>query len=412
MIRWLQPGLGIKRWIFLIACSALALGFGVALFLDPILSLFEGNALLWGGGVLLGLVGIVVGAIGIVFTVASSTQHGTGSLYRTLKRQYELESGPRIVAIGGGTGLSTLLRGFKKISANLTAIVAVTDDGGSSGRLREVYDVPAPGDLRNCLVALAPEEERLSEVVSYRFSEGEELEGHSLGNLLLTALSDINGGFAEGIRECSEVLNVQGRVLPAMLGTPELQAELTDGRTVVGETTIADAEGVPENLAIGEGPVQANPEAIASLIDADCIVVGPGSLYTSILTNFLEPELCRAFTRSSAPKVYVSNLMTEAGETEGLSVADHLEKFREVPPEPIEFDYVLVNTRQAPRRLLEDYEEEGAEQVVFDYDRVKEYNCEVLTGNFMSIGDHLRHDIQSVTNEIHGIINREVMKQR
>jgi uncharacterized cofD-like protein len=411
MIRWLQPGLGIKRWIVLIACSALVLGFGMALFIDPLLSLFEGNALLWGGGVLLGLAGIVAGVTGVVLTVASRTQHGSRSLYRTLKRQSELESGPRIVAIGGGTGLSTLLRGFKRISANLTAIVAVTDDGGSSGRLREEYDVPAPGDLRNCLVALAPEEERLSEVVSYRFSEGEELEGHSLGNLLLTALSDINGGFAEGIRECSEVLNVQGRVLPSMLGTPELQAGLPDGRTVVGETTIADAEGVPETLSIGEGPVEANPEAIASVIDSDCVVVGPGSLYTSILTNFLEPELCRAITRSPAPKVYVSNLMTEAGETEGYSVADHLEKFREIPPEPIEFDYVIVNTRQAPERLLEDYREEGSEQVVFDYDRVKNFDCELLTGNFMSIGEHLRHDIQRLTDEIQGIINREAMKE-
>lgn len=409
MIRWLQPGLGIKRWVTLIASSALLLGVGVAVFVEPLIASLHANVWLWVIGIFLGLAGVFAGIVGIVFTVVSRTHRGSRSLFRALKRQSELNSGPRIVAIGGGTGLSTLLRGFKRLTANLTAIVAVTDDGGSSGRLRAEYDLPAPGDLRNCLVALAPEEERLSEVVSYRFSDGDELEGHSLGNLLLAALSDLNGGFAEGIRECSEVLDVQGRVLPSMLGTPELKAEVDRG-TVVGETNIADASGTPRSLQISEEPVEPNPEALAAVMEADSIVVGPGSLYTSILTNFLEPQLCRAIRETRAPLIYVSNLMTEAGETDGYTVADHLEKFREVPPEPVEFDYVLVNTRQAPQRLLKEYEAEGADQVIFDYDRVKEYDCEIRTGSFMSIGDHLRHDVESVTEEVRRILEHERMQ--
>lgn len=407
MLRWLEPGIGIKRWAFLIGVSALMLGAGIALLIQTTFSVGSGLTWFWLTAALVGLSGLIIGILGIVYSVASRTHRGRRSLYRTLKRQSNLRSGPNIVAIGGGTGLSTVLRGFKELTRNLTAIVAVTDDGGSSGRLKEAYDLPAPGDLRNCLVALAPEEERLAELVSYRFENGESLEGHSLGNLLLTALTDLNGGFPEALRECSEVLAVEGRVLPSMLGSPELEAQLKNGETVVGETTIADSESPPEKLNVKPSPAQGNPEAIAAVMDADLIAVGPGSLYTSILTNFLEPRLCRSIREADAPLVYISNLMTELGETEGFTVADHLQKFRDVPPEPIEFDHVLINTRQAPQDLREEYEKEGSQQVVFDYDRVNEFGAELHTGNFMSVGDHLRHDVQAVKREIELVLKTE-----
>lgn len=407
MLRWLEPGIGIKRWAGLIGVSGLFLGAGTALLLQTGFDLGSGLALFWVTTAVFGLIGLLVGIFGIIYSVASRTHRGRRSLYRTLKRQSNLRSGPNIVAIGGGTGLSTVLRGLKDLTKNVTAIVAVTDDGGSSGRLKEAYDLPAPGDLRNCLVALAPEEERLAELVSYRFENGESLEGHSLGNLLLAALTDLNGGFPEAIRECSEVLAVQGRVLPSMLGSPELKARLRNGEEVVGETTIADSPSPPEQLTVKPSPAEGNPEAIAAVMEADLIVVGPGSLYTSILTNFLEPRLCRSIRESKAPLLYISNLMTEPGETGDFTVADHLEQFRDVPPEPIEFDHVLVNTRQAPQELREEYEKEGASQVVFDYDRVNDFDAEIHTGNFMSVGDHLRHDIPAVTREIELVLKTE-----
>ncbi len=406
MIRWLEPGLGIKRWVVLIAGSSILLGIGSSVVLKFLAPGLLSQDWVWLLGTILGGVGLLTGITGVIFTVASRTNRGPHSLFRTLKRYSRLERGPKIVAIGGGTGLSTLLRGFKQMTTNLTAIVAVTDDGGSSGRIRRDFDLPAPGDLRNCLVALAPEEERLSELVSYRFNDGEELEGHSLGNILLTALSEINGGFAEGIQECSEVLAVEGRVLPSVLGSPQLQAKVDGNGMIVGETSIAEAEGNPESLEIAHGPVRPNPEAIASVREADCVVVGPGSLYTSILTNFLEPHLCDAVRQTDAQLIYVTNLMTEAGETEGFTVADHLEKLQQVPPKPIDFDHVVVNTRQAPEDLLREYQEEGASQVVFDYERVKEFGCEIHAGNFMSIGDHLRHDVEAVSNRISRIVER------
>lgn len=404
MIRWLQPGLGIKRWIVLIGVSSLLLGVGfvgVLHFTSP--DLFD-DYWFWIVSSLVGVTGLLAGVFGIIYSVASRTHRGPHSLYQTLRQQSELNYGPNLVAIGGGTGLSTLLRGFKDITSNLTAIVAVTDDGGSSGRIRRDFDLPAPGDLRTCLVALAPEGERLSELVSYRFENGDELEGHSLGNLLLTALSEIDDGFAEAVHDGAEVLAVQGRVLPSMLGSPQLKACVGQEETIVGETNIAKAEGTPRSLEIASESLKPNYEAIDAILAADCLIVGPGSLYTSILTNFLEPRLCEAIRQTDAPLVYVCNLMTEAGETDGYSVGDHLQKFREIPPEPIEFDHVIVNTRQVPPQALEEYREEGASQVVFDYSRVNEFSCQIHTGNFMSVGEHLRHDVDAVINEIQWIL--------
>ncbi|MFB6344614.1 MAG: uridine diphosphate-N-acetylglucosamine-binding protein YvcK [bacterium] len=406
MLRWLRPGLGVKRWAGLIGLSALVLGVGLVLLVRAAFFSSTGLAWAWIGVVAVGFLGLIAGIFGIIYSIASRTNRGHQSLYQTLKRQSDLSNGPSIVAIGGGTGLSTILRGFKDLTNNLTAIVAVTDDGGSSGRLKQAYDVPAPGDLRNCLVALAPEEERLAELVSYRFENGESLEGHSLGNLLLTALTDLNGGFPEAIRECSDVLAVEGRVLPSMLGAPELKARLRNGDEVVGETTIADSPSKPVELDV-QPSASSNPEAIASVREADLIVVGPGSLYTSILTNFLEPRLCRSICESDASLIYIANLMTEPGETEDYSVADHLEKFREVPPQPVEFDHVFLNTRQAPRELREEYEREGARQVVFDYDRVSQFDAEIHTGDFMSVGDHIRHDIEAVKREVELVLRTE-----
>ncbi len=392
MWRWLQPGLGLKRWAALIVFSGLVLGAGLVLLIGTIVRPNYDASVLWLTLLSVGGFGILLGISGLVYSVASRTHTGSRSLYRTLKRKSDLMYGPRVVAIGGGTGLATLLRGLKRITDNLTAIVTVTDDGGSSGRLRRQFDLPAPGDLRSCLSALAPEEERLSELVSYRFDTGDDLAGHSLGNLLLTALTDLHGGFPEAIRACSEVLAIEGRVLPSMLGSPELRAHLEDGEVLRGETAIADTERAVQELTVHPNPVRANPEAVAAVMEAELIVVGPGSLYTSILANFLEPKLCDALVSAEAPLVYVCNLMTEPGETDDYTVSDHLDVFRSIPPQPVHFDHVLVNTRRAPSEVRERYEEEGSEQVVLDYGNIRSFECEVHPGDYLNTGEPLRHD--------------------
>lgn len=406
LFRWFKPGIGLKRWVVPIGIGALLLGIG----LYPLGGLLVPSALRelisWYWLLGLGVVVLGVGVVGLIYSVASRTHRGPGTIYSTLRRSTRLSSGPSIVALGGGTGLSTILRGLKEITANLTAIVTVTDDGGSSGRLREQFDLPAPGDLRNCLVALAPEEERLSTLFSYRFEEGSELEGHSVGNLLLTALTDITGGFDAAIRECSDVLATRGRVLPAMLGTPELRGTMEDGTEQVGETAISGSDSLVEQLSVQPDPVSANPEALAAISTAELIIVGPGSLYTSILANFLEPKLCSAVLDSPAETFYVCNLMTEAGETDDYSVKDHLDAFRAIPPDPLTFDHVLVNIRQAPKSIREEYEKENARFVQYDYNQLRDYPGKIHTGDYLTIEDGvLRHDIRAVCGTIESILN-------
>lgn len=406
MWRWLQPGLGIKRWITLITFSSVAFGLGVSQVLVGVFHFPYDMILLGYLPSVIGGLGLLGGISGLIQSITSRTHQRQEPLYRTLRRESRRKNGPHLVAFGGGTGLSTLLRGLREMTSNITAIVAVTDDGGSSGRIRRDFDLPAPGDLRDCLVALAPEEERLSEVVRYRFENGKALEGHSFGNLLLTALTDITGGFPEAIRECSRVLNIQGRVLPSMLGSPQLRAEMPDGSIAEGETSIAEGQSLPVDLNVQPDPVEPNPEAIGAVVNAEMIIVGPGSLYTSILSNFLEPELCNAVAESEATKVFICNLMTQAGETANYTVSDHVRTLKEIPPTPIEFDYLLVNTRQAPRSALEEYEKEGAEQVVFDYDNLKDFDCEVYTGDFLTTGNPLRHDVTEVRIALEDIFSQ------
>ncbi|MGM0380787.1 MAG: gluconeogenesis factor YvcK family protein [bacterium] len=402
---WLQPGLGLKRWIAVILAGLFVLSLGISgildLFIPPLTGLGLRFYILTGLGILL----ITGGFVGLFYVFVTRLHTGKEPVIDKLTRASRVGWGPNIVALGGGTGLSTLLRGLKKITANITAVVAVTDDGGSSGRLRREFDVPAPGDLRSCLVALAPEERSLSELFSYRFKKGGELEGHSVGNILLTALTDLYGGFPEAVRASSEVLAIEGRVLPAMLGCPELKAEFKDDSTVRGESAIA-AEGKKiSRLEVVPRPLQTNPEAISAVANAELLVAGPGSLYTSIITNFMEPELCRAINSSPAPLVYICNLMTQAGETDNFSVSDHLKVFQQVPPEPVEFDHLLVNTRRPPKDLLEEYSREGAQPVNFDYSALKDMDVEIHADNFIESGQHLRHDLDKIIEHLQLILD-------
>jgi uncharacterized cofD-like protein len=301
-----------------------------------------------------------------------------------------LSSGPKIVTIGGGTGLSTILRGLKEFTSNITAIVTVTDEGGSSGRLRRDYDIPPPGDIRNCLVALAECEPYMQNLFQFRFDKGEGLKGHSLGNLLITAMTRITGDFEKGIEQISDILAVRGRVLPSTKERITLKAEMEDGEIVAGETNIVSYGKRIKRLLI-EPSAYLLPEAEEAIRSADLIVIGPGSLYTSLLSNLLIEGMVEVLESSKAKKVYICNLMTEKGETDGFKASDHIKAIREMIGK-FPFQYVIVNTTRPRPEILEKYKEEGADFVEPDIDELRRMRVRVIAQPLMRQLLPLRHD--------------------
>jgi uncharacterized cofD-like protein len=244
---------------------------------------------------------------------------------QTIYNKRILGRGPKIVAIGGGTGLSNLLRGLREYTSNLTAIVTVADDGGSTGRLRQEFGVVAPGDIRQCIAALAEAEPLMSRLFQYRFTEGTGLEGHSFGNLFIVAMSEVTGNFETAIHETSRVLNVRGSILPSTLEDVTLSARTHENEMVHGEHNITERGGAIRELFLNPASAEAHPDAVRSILDADIIVIGPGSLYTSVLPNLLVDGIRKALLASTARRIFVCNVATQHGETDGFSVADHLE---------------------------------------------------------------------------------------
>ncbi len=276
-----------------------------------------------------------------------------------------------LVAIGGGTGLSTLLSGLKKYVGvvenlpsikRLSAIVAVSDDGGSSGRLRDEFQMPPPGDIRNCMVALSEDSHLLSKLFKYRFSGEGDLAGHNFGNLFLAALSEVTGDFAEAVRLSSEILASKGHIYPATVSDVRIAARLVGGGVVQGETNISKTGGKIERLYLEPKDCDPHPDAIAAIADADIITVGPGSLYTSLLPPLLVKGMTDAVANSKATKVFICNLMTQPGETDGLTSRRHVEIVRDYAPN-LNFDYVLVNNHPISERQAELYTKDGAEQI-------------------------------------------------
>lgn len=276
----------------------------------------------------------------------------------------------KIVALGGGTGLSTLLRGLKKYNAAITAIVSVADDGGSSGKLRNELGVLPPGDIRNCLVALSEEESLMSRLFQYRFPSKGSLSGHSFGNLFLTAMSAISGGFDNAIANCGEVLAIRGKVLPATLASVTLQAELEDGSKVSGESTVSKAESRISKIELMPPCPPAAPYVLDAIKNADAIIFGPGSLYTSIIVNLLVDGISDAVKASKAYKVYVCNIMTQPGETSGYALSDHIKAIEKHSYKGI-IDCILINNAVVPESLAKRYEMSGAHQVENDYTGIR-----------------------------------------
>lgn len=302
----------------------------------------------------------------------------------------------RIVAIGGGTGLSTLLHGLKRYAQEpreieITAVVTVTDDGGSSGRLRRDFDVLPPGDIRNCMVALSEDEALLSKLFQYRFSEGRGLKGHSFGNLFVTALAHITGDFAQAVKVSSEVLKILGRIYPATAGNVVLEAELGDGTIVRGETRISKSRARIERIRLAPGRCEPLPETLAAIAEADLITFGPGSLFTSVVPNLLVDGIPSAIQRSPALKACFVNLMSQPGETTGFTASDHVAAIHNHSGMRL-IDVVIVNDHPTTVSQRRKYAAEKARPVVNDMERLKEMDVEVVGADLLGEGPVVRHD--------------------
>ncbi|HVH31720.1 MAG TPA: gluconeogenesis factor YvcK family protein [bacterium] len=410
-ISWFVPGLGVKRWVFAMAGGLLLLAAGVMLmtnvrplgWLDVTVYRVAVSVLTLSRGLLspvaLGTA-LIVGGLAVVFwslrgavrAVANALlPPGRHQLVEVLAQQRQRRRGPHVVVIGGGTGLSTLLRGLKSRTTNLAAVVTVFDDGGSSGRLRRELGILPPGDIRDCLVALAESEPLMTRLFEYRFHGGA-LDGHAFGNLFIASLTGVTGDLESAIKETSKVLNIRGRVLPSAVEDVTLWAEFTDGSIVEGESKITHTHKRIRRVGLKPTDVGAVPEVLQALADAELIVLGPGSLYTSVIPNLLVRGVSDAIRASRALRVYVCNVMTQPGETDGFSASDHVRVLQElIAPDIV--THVLVNV-QPPRNraLVARYMAEGAEPVRPDLDAVADLGV-VPVGEALISEEHLvRHD--------------------
>ncbi|WP_195574829.1 gluconeogenesis factor YvcK family protein [Paenibacillus sp. 1001270B_150601_E10] len=327
------------------------------------------------------------------------------------QRSKKQEQRPRIVVMGGGTGLSVMLRGLKEKPLDITAIVTVADDGGSSGILRNELQMPPPGDIRNVLTALADVEPSLSEMLKYRFKQGTGLAGHSLGNLILAAMSDITGDFVAGVRELSRVLAVRGRVLPAANEAVLLKAEMIDGTIVEGESNIPKHGKRIKRVFLEPDDVEPLQEAVDALREADAILIGPGSLYTSIIPNLLVPKLAQAVIESQAVKMFVCNVMTQPGETDNYTVSDHLTAVQEHVGSQL-FDYVIVNDGEIPPQVQDLYAEKGSTAVQLDLDEVTKQGYKVIADSLVLFRTYLRHDAAKLSHHIYQLVEDWMLRKR
>lgn len=387
--KWLYPGMWIKRWILLTVFGVLMVSMG---FVMMLVEQQSRNKMFASIVIIIGILAVVTGIKRIIKSfVTVFLPEREDELVDKIYQKRVLEKGPRIVVIGGGTGLSTLLHGLKSYTNNITAIVTVADDGGSSGRLRKEFDVPPPGDIRNCLVALADAEPLMGKLFQFRFEEGTELAGHSFGNLFITAMSKVTGDFDEAIKESSKILAIRGSVLPSTIDKVNLIAEHADGSHTIGESQIPKAKSPIKRIRLQ--PVNCRPtaEALAAIKKADAIVMGPGSLYTSIMPNLLVGRMYQEISSSKAVKVYVCNVMTQKGETDDFKASDHLKAIIEHTSPGI-MDYCIVNTARIPEEMTRKYVTEESHPVIADSDNIRKFKCKVIEAHIINAKDYIRHD--------------------
>src|SRR3954453_17824351 len=416
LLRLLLPGLRIKRWFGLTLIGLVVLALGLAyLFVELYRSvpLPEEAVYLtlqfvprWLRGLIFVLAGASVTTLSLIrlnralAAPLANWQPGDSVIDRLLAYQ-QRERGPKIVTIGGGTGLSTMLRGLKRYSANITAIVTVADDGGSSGRLRRELGVLPPGDFRNCLVALADDEPLMARLFQYRFGQGSDLDGHSFGNLFIVAMSGITGNFEEAIREASRVLAVRGQIMPSTLENVTLCAELKDASHVVGESQISAATLPIERVYLQPERPAAFPDAVRAILEADIVIVGPGSLYTSILPNLLVDGIAKALASTQAMRLYVCNVATQPGETDEFRASDHVKALlKHVRCNPL--DLVLANSNQSGAIKPEWH----VQHVVADVEQIQKLVIEVALFDVVNPNNALRHSPERLAAAVAQVYER------
>ena len=422
ILSWLLPGLVIKRWMFTSGIGVITSLLGIAIWtnLRPLYWMIE--IFFWVMNSItsilpVSLLGPIILFIGILL-IGVGQNRSINSIQKALvprkdtflvdalRVKSKLSKGPNIVAIGGGTGLSTLLKGLKNYSSNISAIVTVTDDGGSSGVLRKQLGVQPPGDIRNCLAALSNEEPMLTRLFQYRFSRGDGLEGHTFGNLFLSTLTTITGSLEKAVQASSKVLSVQGQVIPATGIDVMLWAELESGEKIFGESLISKSiKPINRIGCIPENP-PALPAALESIREADLIILGPGSLFTSLLPNLLVPEIVEALLNNKSPKIYISNLMTQPGETDGLDVFQHIKSIeRQLFNFGVNtriFNSILSQGEFERSSLIDYYRSRGAEPVICNKSRLISDGYDVLQAPLYSkrITPTLRHDSRRLARAV------------
>jgi uncharacterized cofD-like protein len=419
-VKWLTPGLKVKRYLLLIPIGLLPVVIGVALLVNirntdyydwlehRIEQLFHVDIADMRFYLPTGIALIVLGLVLILSALIAVNRSIVGvispenleTLPDVIQRKRSLNQGARIVVIGGGTGLSTLLRGLKQYSSNLTAVVTMTDDGGSSGLLQQqLGGMPPPGDIRNCLVALADAEPLMQQLFQFRFEtrdDNDGLSGHSFGNLLIAAMTRITGDFEQAVEKTSEILAIRGRVLPSTVESVILVGMMEDGREVTGETKIVkDTSPIDRIKLCPEAPTPPQ-EVLDAIRDADIVVLGPGSVFTSVIPNLLVAPIAEALVATKALRVYICNVMTQPGETDGYTASAHLAAIeRHLPSLPVGrkiVDYVLVNDARPSLDAMDRYAKTGADVVVPDTELIKSMGYHPITGKFLSETQLVRHD--------------------
>ncbi len=391
---WLLPGLEVKRWFMLLILGAVIAAIGLCIIwnLKPIFYMTNlivkiaqklPSEIIGWSMVVVGAVFFFIGWLKTNYSILDvNNDRNRHAVLEDLYRRRKLNRGPKIVAIGGGTGLSTMLKGIKKLTNNITAVVTVGDDGGSSGKLREELGVLPPGDIRSCIAALADDEDLVAKLFQFRFKECAGLSGHSFGNLFLTAMCAITGDMVRAVKESSKVLSIRGRVLPSTLDDMRLVAEMDDGTIIKGESNIPESGKKIKRLFSEPDNCKALEDVIWAIHDADLIILGPGSLYTSVIPNLLIKSIAKAVNDAKAKKIYVCNIMTQPGETDGFKVSDHIKALINHAGYDKIIDAVLVNN-ELPKELLAPYKDAGSDPVEVDKEEINKMGIEVVQKNLM-----------------------------
>ena len=423
LLKWLYPGMKFKRWLLLFAAGVMIVSLGIAVvfnykYIDHIEEAIFRTVYLWSGGydykytAIAGLIMVAAGAsimlvaakfiIKSVITVLLPS-NPSEKLVDLIYEKRMLGKGPAITVVGGGHGLSVLLRGIKQATSNVTAVVTVADDGGSSGRLRQDLGMIPPGDLRNCLVALADTEPLMEKLFQHRFEGSSELSGHSFGNLFIAAMTQVTGDVETALKESSKVLAVKGQVLPASQEFVRLDAIMEDGTVVCGESHIPEAHKRIHRVKLYPEHAEAVQSSLDAIRNAEAIVLGPGSLYTSVIPNLLVEGIGDAICRSKAVKIYICNVMTQPGETDGYTPSMHVKAIMDHAGRNA-VDYVIVNSTPVPEDLKQKYAETGAYPVVVDDDALNQLWVGIIKADLITSKDAIHHDPKKLCDSVMRVV--------